>query len=154
MFTIRSTKRLSPARRAGPKRDWNWTTRRLWSCHAMQHGRFDIICDKNSKESLHSFPFWRANAYFQCDFSLIICSNERQNVHIVLQIDCVDVMCKGYIVLLGKHYTHKNFTRCYRVVVWTMLEQHCYHAWATYCSASALFQQYCSAMMKQQGCSC
>ena len=37
-----------------------------------------------------------------------------------------------------------------------MLEQHCHHAWAAllnqqYCSG--LFQQYCLAMMKQQGCS-
>ena len=53
-------------------------------------------------------------------------------------------------------YTCKQLTSCYRAAVWTMLQQHCYHAWAAllkqqYCSF--LFQQYCSAMMQQQDCS-
>ena len=64
-------------------------------------------------------------------------------------------ICKSNFIF-DKLYIRKNLTSCHRVVAWTMLEQHCYHAWATlldqqYCSA--LFEQYCLAMMKQQSCS-
>ena len=52
------------------------------------------------------------------------------------------------------YYTHVKIAciSCYKVVAWTMLKQHCYHASAAlfqkYCSA--LFQKYCWSIIKQQ----
>ena len=52
-------------------------------------------------------------------------------------------ICKSNFIF-DKLYIRKNFTSCCRVVAWTMLEQHCYHAWA-----ALLNQQYCSALFEQ-----
>ena len=73
--------------------------------------------------------------------------------------------CLGVARLSHTVQTRNNFTSFYRVVAWTMLEQHCYHAWVTllnqqYCSAlfeqhcyhawvTLLDQQYCSALFEQ-----
>ena len=49
----------------------------------------------------------------------------------------------SFSLYVSSRYVRKNLTSCYRVVAWTMLEQHCYHAWAIF-----LNQQCCSALLQ------